>query len=201
MIYLYGYLGIGAVLFLVLYGHHRLSQRNASESLADVLDAIDSHRHPLSHCIVNQVLVPGVAIVLVIVAWPVAVIFKVKARLDQQSRATTAAERVFRVESQHLLERLSVPEIERREIVVDPLQAVPELPFGHLNAAWQGFLKDCSEDDEVWSFAARWQTQWGRRERRSGYVKVRHGAPGAYFLTVWKEFPDEKAFGEGADGA
>ena len=91
-----------------------------------------------------------------------------------------------------------------REIVTDPLQAAPELPFGHLHAAWKEFLKGHADGGELWSFSARWQTTWGRKELRSGYVLVQNGSPGAHFLTVWRDLPDDvkpddKAKRAGAD--
>ena len=86
-------------------------------------------------------------------------------------------EREFAVESKHLQERLSVQEIEQREIVDDPLKAVPGLPFGHLHQAWAKFLADLPEEAEVWSFSAQWENRWGQKELREGYVAMRDGSP------------------------
>jgi hypothetical protein len=111
--------------------------------------------------------------------------------IESADGAKVEEEREFAVERQHLLERLTVQEVEMREIVTDPLQAAPEFPFGHLHAAWKEFLKGHAEGGELWSFSARWQTTWGRKELRSGYVLVENGSPGAHFLTVWKDLPDD----------
>jgi hypothetical protein len=85
---------------------------------------------------------------------------------------------------------VSVEEVEALETVLDPLGAAPNVPFGHLNAAWRAFIEGGTECDELWSFSADWQTAWGNRERRAGYVRVRAGEPGDYFLTMWKDLPD-----------
>lgn len=74
---------------------------------------------------------------------------------------------------QHLLERLSVQQIELREQVDDPLHAVPPLPFGHLKAPW--FLP------------------WGARDQRRGYALVRAGVVVAWMLTLIQGVPDETA--------
>jgi hypothetical protein len=116
---------------------------------------------------------------------------KVKEMFQKKESYVSPEEREFAVEREHLLERLTVQEIERREVVADPLKAAPDSPFGHLNTAWQEFLKGLAEGTELWSFSARWQTTWGRKELRSGYVVVEDGVPGAHFLTVWKDIPDE----------
>ena len=131
------------------------------------------------------------AAILVVAVWPVAVYMKVKEMLQKKESNGFPEEREFAVEREHLLERMTVQEIEMREIVTDPLQAAPELPFGHLHAAWKDFLKGHAEGGELWSFSARWQTTWGRKELRSGYVLVENGSPGAHFLTVWKDLPDD----------
>lgn len=77
-----------------------------------------------------------------------------------------------------LQERLTVREIEAREMIRDPLNAVPDLPFGHLNAAWRRFLDDQVEYDELWSFS----TLHEAREPRTGYAKVRDGKPISHFV-------------------
>jgi hypothetical protein len=42
----------------------------------------------------------------------------------------------FRVRTEDLQRRMSIGEIESAEVIRDPLGAVPELPFGHLNRPW-----------------------------------------------------------------
>lgn len=192
MIYLYWYLGIGVVVLAVVYGAHRLTKERESESLRDLLEAVNPDRKKLSYRILNNIVAPALAAFLVVAVWPVAVYMKVKVMMKKKESNGFPEEREFAVEREHLLERLTVKEIERREVVTDPLRAAPELPFGHLNAAWQDFLKGHADGAELWSFSARWQTTWGRKELRRGYVVVQDGAPGAHFLTVCKDILDEQ---------
>jgi len=103
--------------------------------------------------------------------------------------------REFAVEPQNLEERLSVQDIETREMVTDPLNAAPELPFGHMNAGWKEFLAEHNTNDELWSFSAVWQSDWdlawGFKKLRSGYVIVKDGTPGIYILTTLKDLTGE----------
>lgn len=191
MIYLYWYLGIGVVVLAVVYGAHHLTKEKESDSLRELLEAVNPDRKKLSYRILNNIVAPVLAAMLVIAVWPVAVFMKVKEMFQKKESYMSPEEREFAVEREHLLERLTVQEIERREVVADPLKAAPDSPFGHLNTAWQEFLKGLAEGTELWSFSARWQTTWGRKELRSGYVVVEDGVPGAHFLTVWKDIPDE----------
>ena len=191
MIYLYGYLGIGIAVLAVVYGAHRLTKEQESESLRELLDVVNPDRKKPSYRILNNIIAPVLAAILVVAVWPVAVYMKVKEMLQKKESNGFPEEREFAVEREHLLERLTVQEIERREVVTDPLKAAPDLPFGHLNAAWQEFLQGKADGAELWSFSAQWQTTWGRKELRCGYVVVQDEAPGAHFLAVWKVIPEE----------
>jgi len=96
----------------------------------------------------------------------------------------------FAVEKAHLQERLSVQDIENREFVFDPLGAVPNLPFGHLNVAWKKFIEDCTENDELWSFSAQWKN-YGENELREGYVLIKNDSLWPYFITASRYLPEE----------
>lgn len=191
MIYFYGYLGIGIAVLAVLFGEHLLTKKDEPESLRDILDAFNPDRKKLSYRILDDVVVPVLAAVAVVIVWPAAVYMKVKEIFGKKSESSLEDAHEFAVERSFLQERLTVPQIEAREVVADPLGAVSDLPFGHLNAAWKAFVERVGADDELWSFTAPWQTKWGRKEVRTGYVVVRGGAPASYFLTMRKEIEDE----------
>ena len=192
MIFLYGYLGIGLVVLAVGYGEHRLTREKESDFVRDALAALDPERNKLSNRILRNFVAPVMAGVLMVAVWPVAVYIKIQElrNKNQPAAPDLDAEREFAVRREHLGERLQVAEIERREMVHDPLGAVPELPFGHLNPAWRAFREGVADGSALWSFSATWETRWGQRELRSGYVAVNAGAPGACFLTVRKVLPE-----------
>lgn len=166
MIYLYWYLGIGVVVLAVVFSAHRLTKKDEPESLRDLLDAVNTDRKRLSYRILNDVVAPVLAAVAVVVVWPAAVYMKVKEIFGKKSESLDD-EREFAVERSFLQERLTVPQIEAREVVTDPLGAVSDLPFGHLHVAWKAFVERVGADDELWSFTAPWQTKWGRKEIRN----------------------------------
>lgn len=88
----------------------------------------------------NNVVVPALAAVAVVVVWPVAVYLKGREVFSKKESTGLEQEREFAVECGHLREALTVPQIEAREEVSDPMGAVPDLPFRHLNAAWKSFI-------------------------------------------------------------
>jgi hypothetical protein len=187
VIYLYWYLGVGATVFVIVFVAHWLTKKNDSKSLSDILAATDPDREKLSFRILHNFVVPLLAVVAVVVGWPIAVFMKAKDLLEKKSdtSASGGEQREFAVGRDDLQEILSIEVIETRERVIDPLGAVPAVPFGHLHSAWKAFLDGVGPDDAVWSFSANW-TRWGRKELRDGYVIVRGDIIGAHFQTVWK---------------
>lgn len=204
MIYLYWYLGVGAAVLAIVFGVHRLTTKNESDSLSDLLDAVNPERKKLSYRILNNFVAPALAAVAVVVVWPVAVYMKCKevfakrgaSALEEVREFAVEEVREFAVERAHLHEPLTVAQIEVREVVTDPMEAVPNLPFGHLNAAWKTFMEGVGARDELWSFTAPWHTTWARAEIRTGYVVVHEGVPGSYFLTMCKDIEDEPFAGK-----
>lgn len=90
----------------------------------------------------------------------------------------------FVVRRKHLLRRMSVAEVEKQEMVRDPLGAAPNLPFGHLHRQWQELRVSMRPRDEIWTFSAFWKPwPWVPGETRTGYVIVHQGKPGDYLLT------------------
>ena len=85
MIYLYWYLGAGAVTLVVMYVAHKWSSRSESGGIKDILDAMNPDRKKLSYRIINNYLVPVLAAVLVLFVWPIAIYMKIKDMLNRGS--------------------------------------------------------------------------------------------------------------------
>ena len=96
----------------------------------------------------------------------------------------------FAVDKTHLVEQISLQEIETNELVFDPMDAVPNIPFGHLNASWQAFITDMEPNDSLWTFSAPWKSDWGQPEDRKGYAIIRNNAIAKHYVTICrvKEF-------------
>jgi len=96
----------------------------------------------------------------------------------------------FVISSECLQERMTVNEIEQREIVTDPLHAVPEIPFGHLNEAWRKFISHLTPNREIWSFAGVCPKitipTRSHSEFIQGYAIIQNHIVLKYFLTFVK---------------
>ena len=87
MIYLYWYLGIGIAVLAVVYGAHRLTKEKESESLRELLDVVNPDRKKLSYRILNNIVAPILAAILVIAVWPVAVYMEAKEMFNKKDGA------------------------------------------------------------------------------------------------------------------
>ena len=80
----------------------------------------------------------------------------------------------FAVLGEHLREVLSIESIETDAKVFDPLGAVPAVPFGHLNPAWERLKSGMQPGDEISTFVASWKS-YGVMRELSGFAIVRAG--------------------------
>jgi len=168
MIYLYGYLGVGAVFLAVIFIAHQLTEPPA-----------DPRRDRWWRKPLNNVVVPILAAMMVLAVWPIAIYWKAKEMIG------TRRPKKFAVTKDHLLKQLTMAEIESAETVVDPFNAAPRIPFGHLNPAWETFKQSIQVGDQLWAFSASWTSEWGRKEVRDGYAILRGETVVAHFLTRW----------------
>lgn len=183
MTYVYWYLGIGALFLAVIFTSHQLTKSPANERISDLMLAADPNSDKWWWKALNKGIVPILAALMVLAVWPIAIYWKAKEMLDARRAKEESPPKEFAVARDHLLKRWKVEEIESAEIVSDPLGAVPHLPFGHLNQAWEAFKYSLQGNDELWSFSATWRSEWGRDEGRDGYVVLRDEMIGPHFLT------------------
>lgn len=187
--FLLGYLAMGVVVCagLFLARHFAKGSNPRTEGKTETRESPAPKHSSRWPGFKERVIVPVLVASLVIVFWPVALYVMVKDLVSSGETELPAGQRAFRVARKDLLKRLALEDIERDEMVQDPLGAVPNLPFGHLNPAWQKFKSCLLPDDEVWTFAAARPSDGGRKEHRQGYVIVRSGKPRECFLTEWKK--------------
>ena len=190
------YVSIGACLLVVMLLISKLQdfrRGTMSSELRRALSGPQSRREWL----VDKVLVPAMAGLAVVIAWPVVSVWAIKewfaeARQSKE-RERRREEGIFRIRRENLVRITSVTEVEQAEMVVDPLQAVPQKPFGHLHSVWTEFLQYQPHDAELWQFASDWKTEWSSVFARSGYVWVKDEACSPWVLTshISKEAHDE----------
>lgn len=179
MIWLWLYLGLGLVFGLGVY------VQNARRPKSDMSQLLASMRgtQSIADQILEKVVAPALGSILVVTAWPAVIWFIFKERRNEKREAKRRSDAVFRVRPEDLLGQTTIAEVEASNFVKDPLNAVPDLPFGHLNAAWTDFMSKRPADAVLWSFACDWTSEWGTQFSRRGYVWVLEGALSPWMLT------------------
>lgn len=182
------YLLVGAALLIGLLIHHRLTRVPRSDWVRAAMEAMEPERRALGYKVRADLAAPALAGVFVWAFWPMALAMMAKWKLDEvrEGRCTSGsgrrgAERP-EVEPKDLLQPATIEEIEQREIVQDPLGAVPAVPFGHLAAGWIRFRSQLEPEDEIWAFRAVRSDDWGGEEQLSGFAAVRRGEIMGHFV-------------------
>lgn len=177
MIYLLGYLLTGLLVHILMRLLHQRSLARAGET--DILVSIFDEQCSWW----DKWLLTPLLHIFVAAFWPVLLLARLWIAVKGEKPAPE--EKTFSVQSEDLLQQLTIAEIEKRHHVFDPLGAVPALPFGHLHPAWLAFIEKTRPDDEIWSFDAVWEDSWRRREHLAGYVIKRDGIiSDDYFYTA-----------------
>lgn len=191
MTYLYVYLAIGVVTLIVVLASHLLTKSTEVDELANLLLEVDPDRKKWWWKLLHNFVAPLLAGVFIVIVWPAAFIMKAKDLMKARGLVQVAdaedvepKQKEFTVDREALIKRLSLGEVEVAETISDPLDGAPKLPFGHLNKAWNEYSAQLN-GGELWRFSAQWTSDWGRREKREGYVIVRGEEIGPYFLTKW----------------
>lgn len=120
--------------------------------------------------LLQQMLLPAIGFLIMVLVWPLLLYFWNADRLKKLRKEYREEETRFRIRKSDLVARCSVEAVEFAEKIHDPLGAVPDLPFGHLNAAWVRFLDSKPAEAELWSFATKWEDYWGNFSECRGYV-------------------------------
>lgn len=188
VIYFYGYLAVGVLVFVVMLGSHLISTKNEgkSELATSIQDALHPERKTLRYRFLEKLVVPVLASGAVVVGWPVAIWMKLKDMRESKNVEEIdpfAEPREFELQMGDLKEKHDLEWIEAKETIIDPLGAVPSNPFGHLNSVWQEFLRKSPEGCEFWSFKSTCKSQWGDEETREGYAAVDAGEVKAFFIS------------------
>jgi hypothetical protein len=179
------YLSLGLLLLIGLLADRKPRDRS-NPSLVTLAKAMDPARKSRWYRVRMDILAPGLTGLLVVLAWPGALLWAAKMKferwLQHRDIAAYEASRIFAVKRGDLVEKVEVAAVEARETVYDPLGAAPAVPFGFLNQRWQALLAQATTADAIWSFRAVRDGDWGLLDERTGYALVRRGKVVAFMV-------------------
>ena len=177
-----GYLGVGVVFLAVMLIRMQIEKRRNGPSVSDMLSEMRA-KESLKARFVEDLLLPVLTGLMIVIVWPAVMVFVIKESLSDAKRRKQEEAAKFRVTEDDLIEKLSIEDIESRERVEDPLGAVSDAPFGHLNSAWESFKDDLSVDSELWSFEAVREDYEGEPHSTLGYASRKGDETVSYFKT------------------
>lgn len=181
VIYLYCHLAIGLIVYLGIFSNSKFAKLTMREIMYSLNQSARHWRTLLKlffEIILSLVLAIGVAIV-----WPLVLYTQYKA---MREKIKWEKSQTLSVSCGGLIKRMTIVEIEELERVVDPCNAVPSSPFGHLNSVWERFKANIREGDEIWTFRANWDRGWAKQVC-SGYALLRGNDVAHHFMTGWVE--------------
>lgn len=193
MSHIWIYLFVGVGVFVCIYNLHLIQEGKDARSLPKREQTDMPFQKRMSMRMSKDMALSALSGMVMITLWPLALGMIFMDHLERRkyprpaSLKTLDEEKTFAVRRHHLQQRWHLDEVEQREMVTDPLNAVPELPFGHLHSAWQSFIQGYTAETELWSFSALVDQGWEGLELQSGYVMVRDGNCGPIFLAERKK--------------
>jgi len=193
--WLIGYLLLGVIVLVILRYVGKSRKKEWAEELHDAIEQERRARRSKTDRLVQDVLVPALMYPLCILGWPLLLMYKfwTMYRLKYPAKPPPGREKWireiieekmrFQLQTNELVQRLSIEEIEATNFIEDPMEAVPRVPFGHLNFAWEEFKKKMLDTDETWSFRTKRLSDDPAVEAVIGYAIVREGVPVERFVT------------------
>jgi len=165
---------MGVIVIASMYISHYIDNRGKNDE--------DSPFNHLQYARLVEALVIVIAFIFFIILWPLFLVWLFKSKWDDRYTEKIEPVKPFKVEKGDLIKEMPIEEIELFEMVNDPMNAVPELPFGHLHAVWLTFKSKIISGDKLYSFLSLYNEKWYGNYVYTGYVIVKNGKPGEFLI-------------------
>ena len=206
------YFGLGLVVSLIVLAAHLANKRKESKFSRDIMKALNPKREAFLYRVLEDVIVPTLAFFLVWLVWPVVFVLKVKDIFKKKSQAVLnepdsdliqnrnsnrnsnsnpnpnpedLEELAFALNDFELTRQVTIEEVERTNLIQDPMEAVPNIPFGHCNARWVVFKDALQENETLWEFEST-RSELKGVQAMWGYAVKRDGRVDRFITTCWK---------------
>ena len=94
-------------------------------------------------------------------------------------------ELAFALNDFELTRQVSIEEVERTNLIQDPMEAVPNIPFGHCNARWVVFKDSLQDNETLWEFEST-RSELKGVQAMWGYAVKRDGRVDRFMTTGWR---------------
>ena len=97
-------------------------------------------------------------------------------------------ELAFALNEFELTRQVTIEEVERTNLIQDPMEAVPNIPFGHCNERWVVFKDSLQDNETLWEFEST-RSELKGVQAMWGYAVKRDGRVDRFMTTGWKLNP------------
>lgn len=122
--YLTGYLSLGVLVLIAIGADNLVRRRGRAYKLGKLAQQLRRRRQSLLSIVIERIAAPIAVAIGIIVAWPLAAVFAIhffRKRAEASDHVEASRVKAFCVEREHLIEPVTLEDIERRELVFDPL--------------------------------------------------------------------------------
>lgn len=183
------YFAIGLVVCLTVTISHWLSKRRESDFARDLLKTLNPRRTDFLYRVLDDFIFPVLAFCAIWLVWPLAIGLRIKEIIDKKKATTQIKadkeEKVFVVQEAELIKQVTIAEVEQQNIIVDPMEAVPQVPFGYLNARWISFRDSLAPHETLWEYASS-RTEVPEMQSVWGYAVKTDGRVDRFMTVGWK---------------
>ncbi len=202
------YFGVGLAVCLVVVTAHLVGKRKESKFSRDIMKALNPKREAFLYRVLEDFIVPTLAFFLVWLVWPVVFFLKIKDALKKKALAAEAEaeldlrltsnsnsnsnsnpqdpeELAFILNDFELTRQVTIEEVERTNLIQDPMEAVPNIPFGHCNARWETLKASLQDNETLWEFEST-RSELKGVKAMWGYAVKRDGKVDRFMTSGWK---------------
>ena len=183
------YFGMGLLVCLIVVTSHLWMKRGQADSITDALKSLNPSRQRFWYRVLEDIVVPGLVFILVWLVWPAAIGYKLfemyKQKDAEANNERQAKAKEFVLKEEALVREMTVAEIEQANMVIDPLGAAPNLPFGHLNAVWVEFRDGLGVGETLHLFESVGPNVF-RKQLIWGYALCKEGRVGRFMTAGWR---------------
>ena len=104
---------------------------------------------------------------------------------NSNSNPEDLEEIAFALNDFELTRQVSIEEVERTNLIQDPMEAVPNIPFGHCNARWVVFKDSLQGNETLWEFEST-RSELKGVQAMWGYAVKRDGRVDRFMTTGWR---------------
>jgi hypothetical protein len=189
VLYLEIYLTVGFVVCSAFIGTHLFVNRHKS-TVFDYMRRSTNREWTHFLCdFFEDFFIPAVALALVWVVWPIPIGLKIKSMVFKKPPPLKPRRLVevkeFILNEAELIREVTIEEVERTNFIHDPMEAVPNVPFGHSNALWLALRDSIQPNETLWEFESE-RSELKGVHSMWGYAIKGDGRVDRFMTTGWK---------------